>query len=144
MPLKQPESMDECVYFTQRSLENGKGSVKVWVFKQTCPKCRKAIMGKPRDSKGKVKTRAKEFVCPSCSYTVEKQAYEESLTANAEYKCPSCGHSGEAQISYKRKNIEGIPTLRFQCVKCQASIDVTKKMKEKKGKQGAEGLEDDA
>lgn len=134
MVLKQPESMDECVYFTQRSLEGGKGSVKVWAFKQTCPKCKKAIMGKPRDSKGKVKTRANEYVCPGCGYSVEKKAYEESLTANAEYTCPSCGSSGEAQIQYKRKNIEGIPTLRFQCIKCKASIDVTKKMKERKGK----------
>ncbi len=144
MALKQPESMDECVYFTNRSLENGKGSVKVWVFKQTCPKCRKAIMGKPRDSKGKVRTRADEYVCSSCGYSVEKKAYEESLTANAEYTCQACGSSGEAQIQFKRKNIEGIPTLRFQCVKCKANIDVTKKMKEKKGKGSeAEGFKGD-
>lgn len=134
MPLKQPESMDELVYFTNRTLDGGKGSVRVWVFKQACPKCKKAIMGKPRDSKGKVKTRANEYVCPSCGYNVEKQAYEDSLTANAEYKCPGCSLSGEAQIPYKRKNIEGIPALRFQCSKCKASIDVTKKLKEKKGK----------
>ncbi|MBI3037092.1 hypothetical protein HYY73_05085 [Candidatus Woesearchaeota archaeon] len=143
MALRQPESMDECVYFTQRSLEGGKGSVKVWVFKQACPKCKKAVMGKPRDSKGKVKTRASEYVCPSCGHSVEKKAYEDSLTATAEYKCPSCGGSGEAQIPYKRKNIEGIPTLRFQCGKCHASIDVTKKMKERKGKGSVgEGLEE--
>ena len=134
--------MDECVYFTQRSLADGKGSVKVWVFKQTCPKCMKAIMGKPRDSKGKVKTRANEYVCPSCGHSVEKKAYEESLTANAEYTCLGCSSSGEAQIPYKRKNIEGIPTLRFQCAKCQASIDVTKKMKEKKGRGSVEGTDD--
>ena len=136
MALKQPESMDECVYFTQRSLEDGKGSVKVWVFRQTCPKCKKAVMGKPRDSKGKVKTRAAEYACPGCGHVVEKQEYEDSLTANADYKCPGCGSSGEAQIPYKRKNIEGIPTLRFQCGKCKASIDVTKKMKEKKKGKG--------
>ncbi|MEK6853888.1 MAG: hypothetical protein AABX60_01015 [Nanoarchaeota archaeon] len=143
MTLKQPESMDECVYFTQRSLDGGKGSVKVWILKQTCPKCKNATMGKPRDSKGKVKTRANEYVCPSCGYSVEKQAYEDSLTANAEYKCPGCGSSGEAQIPYKRKNIEGIPTLRFQCAKCHASIDVTKKLKEKKAKKGKGDMPDD-
>ena len=142
MVLKQPESMDECVYFTQRSIDDGKGSVKVWVFKQTCPKCGKAIMGKPRDKKGKVLTRAKECVCPSCGYSVEKQAYEDSLTANAEYKCPSCGSSGETHIPFKRKNIEGIPTLRFQCSKCKTHIDVTKKMKAKKSK-GDAGIPDD-
>ena len=132
MALRQPESMDECVYFTRRSLESDKGSIKVWVFKQTCPKCKKAIMGKPRDKNGKVRVRANEYVCPSCGYSVEKKAYEESLTADAEYKCPSCGSSGEAQTLFKRKNIEGIPTLRFQCAKCNANLDVTKKLKEKK------------
>ena len=137
--------MDECTYFTNRSLEDGKGSARVWVFKQTCPKCRKAIMGKPRDKKGKVQVRAKEYVCPGCSYSVEKTAYEDSLTANAEYKCHSCGHSGEAQTPFRRKNVDGIPTLRFQCGKCKANIDVTKKMKKKKGKGLAKGgLEEDA
>ncbi len=135
--LKKPESMDECVYFTQRDI--GKGEATVWVQRQKCPKCGKALMGKPRDSRGKVKTRAGEYVCPSCKYAVEKQAYEDSLTASAEYKCPSCGSEGEAQIPFKRKNIEGIPTLRFQCSKCKNNIDITKKMKEK-GK--ASGLND--
>ncbi|HLD97197.1 MAG TPA: hypothetical protein VI934_02540 [Candidatus Nanoarchaeia archaeon] len=143
MALKQPESMDECVYFTQRSLEGGKGSVKVWVFRQTCPKCRKAVMGKPRGSNGKVKTRAEEYACPSCGNVVEKQAYEDSLTANAEYQCPACGSSGEAQVPFKRKNIEGIPTLRFQCGKCKANIDVTKKLKEKKRKGSSADVADD-
>ncbi|MBI2144114.1 hypothetical protein HYU17_03095 [Candidatus Woesearchaeota archaeon] len=145
MPLKQPESMDEIVYFSNRSLGGGKGSVKVWVFKQTCLKCRKEMMGKPRDSKGKVKTRADEYVCPACGNSVEKKAYEESLTANADYTCSGCGSSGESQIPFKRRNIEGIPTLRFQCGKCSANIDVTKKMKEKKGKGPAEeGIDEDA
>jgi predicted RNA-binding Zn-ribbon protein involved in translation (DUF1610 family) len=144
MALKQPESMDECVYFTNRSLDGGRGSVKVWVFKQTCPKCKKAVMGKPRDSKGKVKTRAEEYACPGCGYTVEKQAYEDSLTANAEYACPGCGSSGEAQIAFKRKNIGGVPTLRITCQKCSANIDVTKKMKGKKSKGNAAGLGGDA
>lgn len=145
MALRQPESMDECVYFTQRPLEGDKGSVRVWALKQACPKCKKAIMGKPRDKKGKVLIRASEYVCPSCGYTLEKKAYEESLTANAEYKCPACSSAGEAQIPFKRKNIEGIPTLRFQCAKCKANIDVTKKLKEKKGKgQSESGLEEDA
>ena len=143
MALKQPESMDECIYFTQRSLDGDKGSVRVWVFKQTCPKCKKAIMGKPRDKKGKVQIRAKEYVCPGCGYTLEKKAYEESSTANAEYTCPACGHSGEAQTLFKRKNIEGIPTLRFGCSKCKANIDVTKKLKEKKKGKGGDAAEDE-
>ena len=143
MALRQPKSMDECIYFTQRSLDGAKGSVRVWVFKQDCPKCKKAIMGKPRGKNGKVQVRAKEYVCTACGYTLEKKAYEESSTANAEYTCPACGHSGEAQTPFKRKNIEGIPTLRFQCGKCKASIDVTKKLKEKKKGKGGDLAEDE-
>jgi len=129
MVLKQPESMEELVYFTNRSI--GSGSARVWVFRQLCPKCKKVEMGKPRDKKGKVQIRAKEYICPNCGYTVEKQAYEDSLTASIEYKCPSCGNAGEIQVPFKRKNVEGVQALRFQCQKCKANIDVTKKMKEK-------------
>ncbi len=136
MSLKKPESMDECIYFTQRSLFDAKGQPKgeimAWVFKGDCPKCGKAKMGKPRDSKGKVKIRAKEYACPSCNYTVDKPTHEDSLIANAEYTCPNCGSTGEAQASFKRKNIDGVQTLRFACVKCKGNLDVTKKMKEKK------------
>ena len=49
MALKQPESMDECFYFTNRTLEEGKGRATAWVFKPDCPKCGKAKMGKPID-----------------------------------------------------------------------------------------------
>jgi len=138
MALRKPESMDECVYFTQRSLWNDKGEpsgeIMTWAFKGDCPKCGKAKMGKPRDKSGKVKMRAKEYVCPSCNYTVDKESHEDSLVAYAEYKCPGCGDSGETQTPYKRKNIDGVQTLRFQCNKCSANLDVTKKMKEKKRK----------
>ena len=138
MPLRKPESMDECVYFTQRTLKDSKGEVAgeimVWTFRQYCPKCGKEKMGKPRDSKGKVKIRATEYTCPACNYTVEKQEYEDSLVASAEYTCPECKTVGEGEIPYKRKNILGVPTLRFTCAKCKASLDVTKKMKEGKKK----------
>jgi predicted RNA-binding Zn-ribbon protein involved in translation (DUF1610 family) len=130
MALKRPVSMEECLYFTQRSI--GSGEAMVWVFRHDCPKCKKGLMGKPRDKKGKVLTKAKEYTCPKCNYKVPKQEYEDSLTANIEYKCPSCSNQGEKQIPFKRKNIEGIQTLRFQCDKCNANIDITKKMKEKK------------
>ena len=136
MAFRKPESMDECVYFTQRSLKNEKGEpsgeILAWVLKGDCLKCGKAKMGKPRDSKGKVKMRAKEYACPNCNHTLDKQAHEDSLVAFAEYTCPSCGNKGEAQTPYLRKNIEGVKTLRFTCSKCSGNIDVTKKMKEKK------------
>ncbi|MAG16409.1 hypothetical protein CMO88_05105 [Candidatus Woesearchaeota archaeon] len=136
MPARKPESMDECVYFTQRSLndENGepKGEIMTWVFKGTCTKCGKEKMGKPRDKSGKVKMRAKEYVCPECNHTVEKQEYEDSLVACAEYTCPGCSNKGETEIPFVRKNIDGVKTLRFTCNKCAGNLDVTKKMKEKK------------
>lgn len=129
MALKQPSSADECVYFTRRAI--GEGTIIAWVFRNPCPKCGKALMGKPVDKKtGKVSIRAKEYVCPNCGYTAEKNAYEETLTANVEYTCPSCNYSGEIQIPFKRKKIQGVDALRFQCQKCKANIDITKKMKE--------------
>ena len=137
--LKKPNSMDECVYYTLRDI--GNGEITVWVFKQLCPKCKKAMMGKPAEG-GKVKIRAKEYVCPACNYTVEKEKYEETLTANAEYTCPECRFKGEAQVPFKRKSVEGTKAIRFVCGKCGAKIDVTQKMKEKK-KKGAK-TDDDA
>jgi len=136
--LKQPESMEECVYFTRREISD-KGHVMAWVFRQECPKCHKGIMGKPKDSKGKVMIRAKEYVCPECGYTVDKDEYEETLTANIKYTCPHCGFEGEAQIPFKRKKIQmldeesgkkkAVDALRIQCEKCGKNIDITKKMK---------------
>ncbi len=129
MALEIPDSMDDLVYFTNRSI--GTGKAVVWVYKQLCPKCGKAKMGKPVEN-GKIKIRAKEYVCPNCGYTVDKKEYEDSLEANIIYVCPECGFNGEKTIPFKRKNIKGVLTLRFQCDKCNANIDVTKKMKEHK------------
>ena len=85
----EPESMDQLVYMTQRKI--GDGFVKAWDYRNDCPKCGKAKMGKPRDEKtGKVKIRAKEYQCPECKYTVDKQEYEETLTAEIKYTCPKC------------------------------------------------------
>ena len=130
MVLKKPKSMDECVYYTCRDIgKKGEGEVTLWVFKKKCPKCRKDYIGKPRTPNGKVKTRAKEYVCAKCSYKVDKKDYEDSLMANIKYLCPSCKHKGELQVAFKRKNIGGALTLRFQCQKCGINIDVTRKMK---------------
>ena len=133
MVIQIPDSMSEILYFTNRTINNGKAIV--WVPKQNCPKCKKAKMGKPAED-GHIKIRAKEYVCPSCKYTVEKTEYEEGLTAFALYTCPSCNAKGEYTGPFKRKNIEGALTFRFPCSKCKGNIDVTKKMKEKKKKKG--------
>jgi len=137
--LVEAKSMDECVYFTNRSIgEKFNGSARCWVFRQQCPKCKKAFMGKPVVD-GKAKIRALEYVCPNCKYTVEKQAYEDTLIANVDYTCPLCQFHGGMVLPFKRKKVEGVLTLRFPCEKCKGPIDVTKKMKEikKKVKKGA-------
>lgn len=140
MALHVPNSMEDIVYWTNRSIDKGK--VMVWVPKQACSQCKKATMGKPVGDDGSVKIRAKEYVCPSCKYTVEKSAYEESLTAYALYTCPSCLKKGEFSGLFKRKNVEGVLTFRFPCSSCGTTIDVTKKMKEKKKKSRSEDVPD--
>lgn len=133
MTIKEPESMEELIYFTNRSV--GEGLAKVWVYRGKCPKCGKGLMGKPKDEKtGKVKIRAKEYVCPECGYTVSKEEYEPTLKAQAKYTCPQCKFEGEGEIPYKRKKYEGMDALVFICEKCSAKIPVAKKLKEKGGK----------
>lgn len=126
--------MEKLVYFTRRKLEPN-GKVFVWVNKELCPKCKKGLMAKPRNPKtGRPKIRATEYVCPECSYTIEKKEYEETLQACLIYTCPHCGKDGEAQVPFKRKTIQGVQTLRVPCQHCGGNIDVTKKMKEPKKK----------
>lgn len=132
MARKQPESMDECLYFTNRTLGE-KGHAIAWVFRKECPRCKKAIMGKPVE-KGKVKTRAKEYVCPECGYTEDKKEHEESLNLEIEYVCPECGHSGDTETAYKRKSFKGVPAFVFECQGCGAKLGITKKMKAPKKK----------
>jgi len=136
---KKPETdedIEKIVYYTQRKI--GKGHVTAWVYRQKCPKCKKGLMGKPKDKSGKVKIRAKEYVCPECGYSVDKKEYEEGLMANIEYVCPKCNYKGEIRIPFKRKKVQGIEALKFNCEKCNELILITKKMKEK----GGEDLDD--
>jgi len=103
MPFKKPKSFSELIYFTRRKDEFGQ--VKVYVFREKCTECGKADMGKPINPKtGKVMSRSKEYVCSECGHSVEKEAYEDSLTASIEYTCPE-GHSGEVEIPFERRKI---------------------------------------
>jgi DNA-directed RNA polymerase subunit M/transcription elongation factor TFIIS len=141
--LKEPDSMDECIYFTNRAIgEDFSGNARCWVFKEKCPKCKKAMMGKPIVD-GKVKIRALEYVCPSCNYSEEKQQYEDKLTANIDYICPKCKNHGQTQMLFKRKRVQGVLTLRFECEKCHETLDVTKKMKAFKKKKVVEDADID-
>lgn len=138
MALKFPNSTEECVYFTRRNIKEGK--VVAWVYKEICPKCKKSMMGKPKDPKtGKPKIRAKEYVCNDCKYTVPGEEYEDSLTVSIQYTCPHCKNSSEAQVPFKRKKVKifdeeelkskSVDVIRFVCEKCKQNIDITKKMK---------------
>lgn len=132
MALKQPESMEELVYFTNRTI--GDGRAKVWVFCKDCPKCGN-MMKKPIDPKtGKFKTRADTYVCVACGHTEAKADVEPTLTACASYTCPECKKEGEAEFPFKRKTYKGVKALVFDCEHCGASIPITKKMKEIKKK----------
>lgn len=127
--MKEPTSMDEIIYFTRRVV--GNGNVVAWVYKRMCPKCGKVLMNKPRDKRGKVLMRAKEYVCLACGYTAEKKEYEETLTCEVNYTCPDCGYEGAAEIPFKRKKIKGVDAIVFKCAGCGKDIPITKKMKEK-------------
>ena len=139
MALREPESMDECIYFTQRQLGE-KGTIKAWAYRGDCPACGKAKMGKPRDPKtGKVKIRAAEYVCPDCGHEVEKKEYEETLTCEAKYTCPACKKEGEGSVPFKRKKVQlinpetgkkkPVDAVQFVCEHCGEKLNVTKKMK---------------
>ena len=136
--LKEPESMSECVYFTNRIVGNGK--IKAWVLREICTSCNKGLMSKPINPKTKrPKIRAKEYSCPSCNHTEEEQEYEDKLQMNVKYTCPACSNQNEIQVPYKRKKVQRfdeekqkkvtVEAVRFQCSKCSINIDVTKKLK---------------
>ena len=132
MALKKPESAEECVYFTNRTI--GNGSVMAWVFRKQCPKCKTGIMGKPQKKNGKPDKKADNYVCYKCGYSELNEAVENSLTINVEYKCPDCSNEGETTAPYQRKTFEGVPSYVFECQKCHKKIGLTKKLKESKKK----------
>jgi len=132
MALQRPESMSELVYFSRRA--DNQGKQEVWVFRGPCPECGNGKMGKPKNPKtGKAKIRAKEYVCPECNHTAEKEEYEDTLTASVSYEC-SCGNSDEIQVPFKRKKInieingkkKRKSGISFDCSKCETEIKIVK------------------
>ncbi len=127
-----PNSMNECIYFTNRTI--GSGKVMAWVYKKECPECKKSKMGKPV-VKGKVKIRATEYVCPECGHKEEKKEHEESLTLEAVYTCPNCSKEGEGTTEYIRKsfkasNGKSVKAYIIECSSCNQKIPITKKLKD--------------
>ena len=143
MALLEPDSMDECIYFTRRTLDGGKGKAMAWVLKKNCPKCNKEKMGKPKGDDGHVKIRAKEYTCPSCNHTVSKEEYEPTLTCDVKYTCPHCGKDGEASVPFNRVSFQGVKAVVFPCAACKEKIGVTKKLAEGKKKKGAAATTDE-
>ncbi len=134
-----PESMDDLVYMTRRAVGE-KGKIIAWVYKQPCPECGKAKMGKPLDEKtGKPKIRSKEYECPECKHNVEKEAYEDTLECEIQYVCPKCAHEGEVAVPFKRKSVQifdeeeqkkkAAKAVVFHCESCNEKLAITKKMK---------------
>ena len=135
--IKKPTSTDECVYYTNRIID--KGEIIAWVFKEKCPKCKKALMGKPKNPKtGRPKTRATIYVCPECGHTLQKQEYEDTLTTNIEYTCP-CGNKSQTTAPFQWKKIrienpetgkkKSVDVIKFSCSKCKKELYVARKMK---------------
>ncbi|MCF7872168.1 hypothetical protein K9L97_03980 [Candidatus Woesearchaeota archaeon] len=132
MNCEEPQNMDELIYFTRRKLEP-KGKIMAWASKLECPKCKKALMGKPVE-KGKIKIRATEYECPECKYIESKAEHETKLTVCVKYECPHCDNEDTTTTPYKRKTWQGVPAFIFQCGKCNEKIGITKKMKAPKKK----------
>ncbi|MBI2667567.1 hypothetical protein HYX17_02220 [Candidatus Woesearchaeota archaeon] len=133
--IREPASMDECVYHTIRTI--GEGRVRLWVLREKCPQCGKALMAKPKDPKtNRFKTRAKEYICSECGHTEDIEKYAEKLDANIQYTCPYCKNNGELVTPFRRKRTKILDedkqkevykeALIFKCGKCDKEIKVAK------------------
>mgnify|MGYP001573681849 CR=1 FL=1 len=136
MALKKPASMDECLYFTNRSI--GEGFATAWAYRPDCPKCKKPTMGKPIKKNGKVDKKASYFECRVCKHQMSNEEVDSLAKLEVQYKCPHCGNESETTTEYKRKVFEGIPSYVFECGKCGKKIGITKKLKSSKKSRGNE------
>lgn len=130
--MQKPESMDECLYFSNRSIGDGKAMA--WVLRPECEKCKKGRIGKPIKKNGKPDKKASYFECPECKHHIPNEQAAEILKVSVEYTCPYCKHQGETQTEYKRKSFQGVQAFVFLCEKCSKKIPITKKLKELKDK----------
>ena len=119
--VREPESTTECLYYSRREFAPGKGRSTAWVFRKECPKCKGALMGKPKKT-------AKEYVCKACGYAEDKKTHEEAAELIIKYECPFCQHKGVATSPYKRKTLYGKPAYVFQCGGCSEKLGLYKRM----------------
>ena len=127
MQLKKPNSMEECLYFTNRSI--GDGFAIAWVYRKECPKCKKGRLGKPLKKDAKPDKKADYYECRQCGYKESNEEVETGLQLEVEYRCPYCGNEGQTTTEYERKVFEGVPAFVFVCGKCGKKIGLTKKLK---------------
>ncbi len=121
--------MGDLVYFSRRTLAEEKGKAIAWTNKAKCPKCKKALMGKPVE-KGKIKIRATQYVCPGCGYAEPKAAHEAALKTDIIYDCPfpKCQHHAETTVPFARKSFYGKKAIVFVCAGCGEKLGITKKL----------------
>ncbi len=140
MALKRPESMDECFYFSNRII--GEGKAMAWVLRPNCPKCQKGLLGKPIKKNGKVDKKAEHFECQLCKHQETEESLSNILVVSVDYVCPKCKNAGETTTPFKRKKFQGVSALVFSCQKCNELIPITKKLKEIKNSEGDGDRED--
>jgi len=137
--IREPQSMDELVYFTKRVIGKD-GKAMAWVYREDCPECGKGKMGKPIDPKTKKpKTRADYYECPECHNQIPKQEYEDSLQCQVKYTCDKCKKEGEIEVPFKRKSTKmydpekdknvAVKAIVFECGNCGEKVYITQKMK---------------
>ena len=130
MTLQRPNSMEECIYFTNRSI--GSGSATAWAYRKECPKCKKPTMVKPLKKNGKIDKKADYYECKLCKYQEPNEEVEKNLKLEVQYKCPYCGNESETSTEYKRTIFEAVLSHVFECGKCGKKIGITKKLKKSK------------
>ena len=130
MQLKKPNNVEECLYFTNRSI--GEGFAVAWVYRPVCEKCNKGRMGKPLKKDGKPMRKAEYYECPECKHQVPNEELEAKLKVEIEYQCPHCGNQGMTVTECERVTFEGVKAYVFECEKCNKKIGITKKMKKTK------------
>ncbi len=128
MALKRPESMDECFYFSNRTI--GEGKAMAWALRPLCAKCGKANLGRPIKKNGKPDKKAEYYECPSCKHRESDETLSSTLMVSVEYTCPHCRHPGETTTPFVRKKFKGVLAFVFECGKCRELIPITKKLKD--------------
>ncbi|MFT4311988.1 MAG: hypothetical protein ACMXYF_02060 [Candidatus Woesearchaeota archaeon] len=131
MALNEPTSMEDLLYFTNRTLENG-GWAKAWVYRPEAPSG-KGKLGKPKDPKtGKTKVRSTVYVDDDGN-EYPKSEIDPTLLLEIKYRSPFTGEEGETTVPFKRKKYKGVDAFVFEDAQGN-KIPITKKLKEIKKK----------